>query len=169
MFRIIFICTGNTCRSPMAEFLLKNILKNERLDDLVEVRSAGLAALPGDPINEKARSVLFEDYRIDTNGHRSTAVTDYLLDEQDLILTMTTEHADRVRMIRPDLSDKVFTVIEYYLEALKHLDAGAELPPYTSLSVADPLGQARSVYQDTAAMLQEYLLTITEFIRFQLG
>ena len=164
MLKILFVCTGNTCRSPMAEFLMKEIVTEKGLSQLVSVRSAGLAAMPGDRINEQAATVLESNYTIVSDEHRSTAVSPYLLDEQDLILVMTESHAEHIQAVRPDLRERVYTVIEFYLRAYQALFPEHSLPAYTSLSVADPYGLSLSVYEDTAAMLKEYLKVIVDYI-----
>lgn len=164
MRKILFVCTGNTCRSPMAEFLMKEIFAEKGLTQHVLVRSAGLAAMPGDMINEQAATVLETRYTIVSDEHRSMPVSSYLLDEQDLILAMTESHAEHIRAARPDLSERVYTVIEFYLRAYQVLFPDRSLPAYTSLSVADPYGLSLSVYEDTAAMLKEYLEVVADYI-----
>ena len=118
----LFVCTGNTCRSPMAEALFRRRLA-ERLkcadDDLMDrgyaVLSAGLSAHAGGPASGEAVSVL-ADEGIDLRSHESQPVTARLLQQADHIVTMTRGHqqailneypelAARVRMLSPDRSD----------------------------------------------------------------
>ncbi|MCR5484914.1 MAG: glycoside hydrolase family 127 protein [Clostridiales bacterium] len=90
--KICFICTGNTCRSPMAEGLFKRIL-SERGITGVAVESAGVSAFPGDPVSKNAVEAL-KSYSVDISAHRARPVTKYLADECDLFLCMTRSHAD---------------------------------------------------------------------------
>ena len=118
----LFVCTGNTCRSPMAEALFRRRLA-ERLrcadDDLMDrgyaVLSAGLTARAGGPASGEAVTVL-ADEGIDLRSHESQPVTARLLQQADHIVTMTRGHqqtilneypelAARVRMLSPDRSD----------------------------------------------------------------
>ena len=118
----LFVCTGNTCRSPMAEALFRRRLA-ERLkcadDDLIDrgyaVLSAGLSAGVGGPASGEAVSVL-ADQGIDLRSHESQPVTARLLQQADHIVTMTRGHqqsilneypelAARVRMLSPDRTD----------------------------------------------------------------
>lgn len=103
--RIIFICTGNTCRSPMAEALTKTYIPN------IEVMSAGLFAMEGGPANEHAIHVLKEkDIHL---NHRSQTVSKKLIDWADIVLTMTTQHKQSLIFQYPDDQDKYFALKEY--------------------------------------------------------
>lgn len=88
---IIFLCTGNTCRSPMAEALFKNGLTNEE-KEIYEVRSFGLAAFGGEPASDYAVEVLYNQ-GIDISSHRSTPLNRYALAEAELVVCMTEAHA----------------------------------------------------------------------------
>ncbi len=87
---IIFVCTGNTCRSPLAEGLMKKLL-NERGIDGIEVTSAGLAAYPDDEVSEKSVKAA-EKYGVDISGHRSRRINQYML-EGAIFVCMTDSHA----------------------------------------------------------------------------
>ncbi len=88
---IIFLCTGNTCRSPMAAALFENgLTKEER--DLYEVRSFGLAAFGGEPASDHAVEVM-QSNGIDISGHRSTPLNRYALAQAELVVCMTEAHS----------------------------------------------------------------------------
>jgi len=93
-FRLLFVCTGNTCRSPMAEVLARAEAQRRGWSHL-EVRSAGVAAYPGAPASEGARKTA-SLHGMDLERHRSTPVTEALLAHADLILTMSPSHLEMV-------------------------------------------------------------------------
>lgn len=89
MLNVLFVCTGNTCRSPMASAILNAIAKENKLD--IRASSAGLAAFPGDEASENAVKALSE-IGIDLSSHRSRPVNPYLLSESDYIVGMSPSH-----------------------------------------------------------------------------
>ncbi|MEW6447884.1 MAG: low molecular weight protein arginine phosphatase [Bacillota bacterium] len=111
MQRILFVCTGNTCRSSMAEGIFKNLLAMEGIEG-VEVASAGIFALPGSPATPEAVDALAE-WGIDLGGHRARLLSPEMVHEADLILTMTARHKEAVLEMAPKAEGKVFTINEY--------------------------------------------------------
>lgn len=108
---ILFVCTGNTCRSPMAEAICRKLLAQrlqctpEALSDQgIEVVSAGIAADFGSPASDEA-VVLLGREEVDLSDHRSQPLTDELLDRADFIFAMTNQHREVVLHHRPDLED----------------------------------------------------------------
>ena len=97
--KIIFICTGNTCRSPMAEGLMKKLLCDRGIDG-IEVTSAGLAAYPGDEVSEKSVNAA-KKYGVDISSHRSRRVSEYML-ESGVFVCMTAAHAE---VLKPYLTE----------------------------------------------------------------
>ncbi|MFC3039617.1 low molecular weight protein arginine phosphatase [Virgibacillus xinjiangensis] len=103
--KILFVCTGNTCRSPMAEALLK-----KKVPD-AEVQSAGIFAGKNQRANINAIQALKEK-GVDAE-HLSQPVTSKLLQWADIVLTMTTQHKQSLIMEYPNFQDKYFTLKEY--------------------------------------------------------
>lgn len=102
---ILFVCTGNTCRSPMAEGYFKSLcLKNN--EDKLKIKSAGVGAVDGCPASQEALFVL-KRFNIDFNGHRSQRLTASLLDWADLVVAMTRGHIDAINKRFPSFDKKI--------------------------------------------------------------
>ncbi|MBP1969864.1 protein-tyrosine phosphatase [Virgibacillus natechei] len=111
--KILFVCTGNTCRSPMAEALVRDKMPE------VEVQSAGIFAGKNQRINQFAMDALQK--KNITMNHLSQPVTHKELHAADLILTMTTQHKQSLIMEYPNFQDKYFTLKEYVSETDKKI------------------------------------------------
>lgn len=102
--RILFVCTGNTCRSPMAEGILKKICAENGVE--AEVSSAGIAAATGSPPSKNAEKVM-KDRGIDISGHVARQITEDDLRLADRIYTMTAGHKAIIDQAAPQYADKV--------------------------------------------------------------
>ncbi|AZS17659.1 low molecular weight protein arginine phosphatase [Paenibacillus lutimineralis] len=121
--RILFICTGNTCRSPMAEGMLRKLAKDRGMS--LDVRSAGVAASEGTSMSAHAAAVL-RDQGIE-DRITSTPLSEGLVDWADLILTLTGGHRRHVIQYFPVAADKIYTLKEYVENDLQVLEAQDEL------------------------------------------
>ncbi|MBQ7121642.1 MAG: low molecular weight phosphatase family protein [Clostridia bacterium] len=103
---ILFVCTGNTCRSPMAEGLFKKILADKGAKNIT-CSSAGLFAMTGDEVTANSVKAC-ERFAVDISAHRARRITSYILDETDKFVCMTRDHAASLSMYVP--SDKVLVL-----------------------------------------------------------
>lgn len=118
--KILFVCTGNTCRSPMAEHLLKEKLKKMNIDN-IEVESAGLSAFFPQKASKNAILVMNE-IGIDISSHVSRLINEEMIKESTLILTMERYHKEVITKMYPGTADKVFTLKEYVMNTKEDLD-----------------------------------------------
>ena len=116
--RVLFVCTGNTCRSFMAEYIFKQILRDKVEEGVLEACSvsavsAGLCASPGQKGSDTAIEVLRREYGCDGSPHRARLLTRELAESADLILTMTRGHKSAILQVLPEMCSRVFTLAEY--------------------------------------------------------
>src|SRR5436189_797269 len=144
---VLFVCTGNICRSPLAASLLERALQERGIE--VTVASAGTGAWDGAPASEGAYLVGLER-GLDLSGHRARLLTRELVEQADLILTMARHHRARVDELGGE--GRVFVLGEY---------AGRE---GNEAEVSDPFGGDLDVYRDTCVELEALLQTAVERI-----
>ena len=138
--KIVFVCTGNTCRSPMAEALLKKAAGERQID--VEVQSAGLAAFPGLPATLEAVEVCREK-GVDLTAHQSQLLGKDLVLQSDLILTMTSKHKEMILKKMPSLEGKVKQFSEFVGDGV--------------VEVEDPIGRPLEVYRQVRDQLDGFI------------
>lgn len=126
--KILIVCTGNTCRSPMAEGIFNELSKDTDLD--LQVLSAGISAYEGSPISENAIKAMDSIHKI--SHYRAKMVNKDLVNQADLILTMTKIHKDRLISRYGGIEEKTYLLNEYAF--------GIEE------DIMDPFGGSLSVY-----------------------
>lgn len=131
--KIMIVCTGNSCRSPMAAGLLMDELKHRRLDREIEIATSGILARDGGMATAEAILVM-KNREIDISGHRTRSCRRDDILGSDLILAMSQEHYDFLAGLVPGVKDKI-----------KVLD------------VKDPIGQGIPVYEETVQDLEKKL------------
>lgn len=109
---ILFVCTGNTCRSCMAEAIANNLKKEYEHTMSVEFSSAGVYAVKGQSASLNALKAM-DEMGIDLSCHISTPVSEDIIEKTDLVLTLTKGHKNTLLSLFPNSRDKVFTLLEY--------------------------------------------------------
>ena len=142
---IMFICTGNTCRSAMAEGLLKKMLENSKIQG-INVYSAGLHASTGEYSTDEAIKVMKEEYDVNILHHQSKNIKYTNIEEMDLILCATNAHKTTLEYMYPKIDHKIFTIKEF-----------AYGPDIEDKDIEDPWGYPLTVYRDCAKEIYDAL------------
>jgi glycine hydroxymethyltransferase len=131
MKTILFICTGNVCRSPMAEGLFRKATDGNHE---FRILSAGLGAVDGQPPTTHS-VIAMRELGIDISGQRSRALTADLIRQADYIFGMTHGHVDTIGLLYPAAADKTFLLREF----------DESVPPYEK-DIPDPIGCSYDIY-----------------------
>jgi protein-tyrosine phosphatase len=148
---VLFVCTGNRCRSVMAEYLLKARLKGRKN---VCVDSAGTGVVFETPASREAINVLRE-HGLDGSAHRSKPVTSMLLKKSDLVFVMTRAHRAQVLERVPAVEKRVYLLGEFQSRPL-HQERDLDIP--------DPIGSAHVEYQSCAQVIDDCLEKVVKLI-----
>lgn len=143
MKRILFVCTGNTCRSPMAECMLRAALKERGMMDEIQVLSAGTYAISGAPASTGAQRAM-QRRGLSLADHKSRAVTGVLLETCSLIVGLTQKHIDQLRMMHPHCPTPMIAFDD---------------PP-----VSDPYGGGDDAYERAACDIQRQLPALIQHL-----
>lgn len=139
--RIIFVCTGNTCRSPMAAAIMNKIALDNDME--LEIRSAGIMAHEGDAISKNA-VLAMQEKGIDVSSHIAYQLREKDVEEADIILTMTSGQKMMISQLSPD---KIFTLGEF---------SGNDA------DVPDPYGGDLEEYRETADEIYDMMVDAAE-------
>jgi protein-tyrosine-phosphatase/tRNA A37 threonylcarbamoyladenosine synthetase subunit TsaC/SUA5/YrdC len=144
---VLLVCTGNTCRSPMAEALLRNMFTKRFASQLVDGQavpavavSAGLSAFPGGAASPEALAVM-KQRGLSIVHHQSRAISDRLMMQADLVLTMTRSHRQAIVQRWPEMANRT------------------HLLSHNNGDVSDPFGGTEAVYSACADQIEKFLQT----------
>jgi tRNA threonylcarbamoyl adenosine modification protein (Sua5/YciO/YrdC/YwlC family) len=149
--KILIVCTGNICRSPMAEAMLRQKLRLAGGENFV-VRSAGTSATVDHPPQLRALQAM-ENRGIDIRSHRSRPIKHELMDWADLVFVMTTDHLAEMHELYEESTQKVFLLSAY-----------PEMDLEGIYGVEDPYGSDLAVYERVADAIELELNRIVEFL-----
>ena len=162
-FRASVVCSGNICRSPIGEYVLRQALADAGLEHQVLVDSAGIGGWHvGDGADRRSVQVLAQ-HGLDARGHRVQQITPawFALDDQpDLLLAMDTSHYAALRRIAPDTPVHMYREFDPALEALPRGDIDLDVP--------DPYYGGRDGFDEVYAMIADATPGIVAHIRAQL-
>jgi len=183
-FRILMVCTGNICRSPMAEQMLRQKFAARNIKS-VEVKSAGVFAMVGDPMTKEV-AVALTTAGYQPNAHVAAQVDAPMLESFDLILTATEEHRSDVVRTFTRANRKTFTLKEFanLVNYASHPDEDVELPiasglqdklavtamargyapELENLNIEDPYRQSQQVFDATRDELEPLLDSVADWV-----
>jgi len=146
MIQVVFVCTANICRSPMAEGLLNHHWKGQGWTGL-KVSSMGIQMIDNQPASEHAVTVCAEN-EVDISSHRSRALHPKELQKANLILTMEPFQQKHLQLLAPSIKDKVFLLAKWPEENRKR---GV---------ITDPIGRSLRVYRKIFKVIDRHVQRI---------
>ncbi len=146
MKKLIFVCSGNTCRSPLAGGIAKQIFPDKLLQT-IQISSAGTSAVNGLGASELAIETARKN-GIDITGHKTRLLTRSLILGADMIVAMTEQHRFAVGALEPSASAYTYIAGEFL-----NVDGG---------EIDDPIGCGRDAYERTFNRLKECILSLSE-------
>ncbi|CAM3177791.1 protein-tyrosine phosphatase [Williamsia muralis] len=164
--KILFVCTGNICRSPVAEKLLERY--NMELGLGLHVSSAGTRALNGQPMHPESERVL-DGLGIETGDFESRMLTPDIAADCDLLLGMTREHRAVARQLAPARWKRMFALRELPIEPMRDAQSirPAIDPTDPKLDIRDPIGRPAHVFDEVASDIASSIDSLVKWLEKQ--
>jgi protein-tyrosine-phosphatase len=151
---VLFVCTGNSCRSIMAEGLMKDALKRLGKEG-ISVSSAGVSAIDGfHPTRETIETMKSES--VDVSGLQSRSLTDKMIRDSDLILAMAAHHMSDIIARVPEAASKTHILKQYGVRDNSYIRLG--------LDISDPIGRPMEVYEETLGEIKREVNRIARIL-----
>lgn len=149
MKKIVFICTGNICRSPMGHHYMQKRVIDKNICNNYLIDSCGTYASTGDRATKNAIEAM-KKYDVNMQNHRAKHITEIDLNKYDLIVCLTQNHKTHIALLYPSIQDRVFTLKEYVNPESGYKD------------IDDPWGLSMQVYEQCASEIVEYVDKLIE-------
>ena len=151
--RILFVCTGNTCRSPMAQILLKKYLEDDKpyLKGRYEIISRGVSAHEGSEISTSVAGILRQRHALDARWFLAKRLDIETIRSSDLIFAMEDIHARHILSMEPTAEGRVFPLRKF-------------LPSGMDQDIPDPIGQSHDVYEEVYTLITKALSELKDWL-----
>ena len=140
MKTVLFVCTGNTCRSPMAAALANNIFTKRGIAAVAI--SCGVFATPGSRASQNAAKVMKDGWGIDISSHKARITCENDVGAADFVIAMTAGHKNHLVMQYPEFADKIYAVNEICSDGQ---------------DIDDPFGAGTDIYLQCARQIENFL------------